>query len=258
MSKIVEEINHKIQNKTGGCADIIRRRYHFKETFVTVTAEKRHMELAARTIASAREDVEAYAADRPRFRASLEPLPIDMGAPPVVRRMAAAAALAGVGPMAAVAGAIAQEVVEALAAAGARHVVVDNGGDLVLAIDRPVTVGIFTGPAAIRDMALRFEPRPGIFSVCTSSGTAGHSLSFGCADAATVIAENGSLADAMATALGNRVKEASEQAISSAIRDSLLDGIEGLLVIAGGRMGIGGTLPPLVRAPHDARLVNKE
>jgi ApbE superfamily uncharacterized protein (UPF0280 family) len=237
--------------------EVIRRQFRFKETFVTVITEKRHMELAARTTAAAREDVEAYIADQPRFLASLEPLPIDMGAPPVVRRMAAAAALVGVGPMAAVAGAIAQETVEALKAAGARHVVVDNGGDVVLAIDRPVKIGIFTGPALIRDIALCFEPRPGIFSVCTSSGTVGHSLSFGCADAATVIADNGCLADAMATALGNRVKEASEKAIGKAIRDSLLDGIEGLLVVAGERMGMGGTLPPIVRAPRDVRLVSK-
>jgi ApbE superfamily uncharacterized protein (UPF0280 family) len=238
-------------------ADVVRREFRFNETFATVIAEERYMELAAQAILAARGDVEAYIAGQPHFRASLAPLPVDMGAPPVVRRMAAAAALAGVGPMAAVAGAIAQEAVEALTLAGARHVVVDNGGDVVLAIDRPVKIGIFTGPALIRDIALCFEPRPGIFSVCTSSGSVGHSLSFGRADAATVIAENGCLADAMATALGNRVREATEQAIGRAIRESLQDGVEGLLVVAGGRMGMGGTLPPLVRAAHDTRLISK-
>jgi hypothetical protein len=180
-----------------------------------------------------------------------------MAAPQVVRRMAAAAALAGVGPMAAVAGAIAQVTVEALVAAGARHVVVDNGGDLVMRIDRPLTIGIFTGPAKVRDIALRLEPRPGIFSVCTSSGTVGHSLSFGRADAATVVAASGGLADAMATALGNRVKEASAKSVEQAIHDTLADGIEGLLVVAGEHLGVGGTLPPLVRACVDPSLISR-
>ena len=237
--------------------DVIRKQFHFKETHATVIAGERFMPLAERTLASAREEVETYIAAQPYFLTSLEPLLIDMAAPGVARRMAAAAALAGVGPMAAVAGAIAQVTVEALVAAGARHVIVDNGGDVVLCIDRPVRIGIFTGPATIRDIALRFEPRPGIFSVCTSSGTVGHSLSFGRADAATVVAASGSLADAMATALGNRVKEASEEALDKAIRGTMADGVEGLLVVAGEHMGMGGTLPQIVRLPVNTRIVSQ-
>jgi ApbE superfamily uncharacterized protein (UPF0280 family) len=238
-------------------ADLIRKQFHFKETHATVIAGESYIDLAGRTIAAVREDIETYITGQPRFLSALEPLPIDMGAPRVVRRMAAAAALAGIGPMAAVSGAIAQETVETLVEAGASHVVVDNGGDVVLRIDRPVTIGIFTGPAEIRDLALRFEPRPGIFSICTSSGSVGHSLSLGRADAATVIADNGCLADAMATALGNRVRERSEEAIDRAIRDSWLEGIEGMLVVAGSRLGLGGTLPTIVRAPLDPGLISK-
>lgn len=237
-------------------AEVIRRELRVKETFAAVIAEERYLELAERTIIAARADLEEYATARPGFLAALEPLPVDMAAPPLARRMAAAAALAGVGPMAAVAGAIAQVTVEALVEAGARHVVVDNGGDVVLRIDRPVTVGVFTGPARVRDIALRFEPRPGIFAVCTSSGSVGHSLSFGRADAATVVADNGFLADAAATALGNRVGEASAGAVERAIRDTLADGIEGLLVVAGEHLGMGGRLPPLVRAAVDPLLAS--
>jgi uncharacterized protein len=238
-------------------ADVVRRRLRVKETFATVIAAERYMELARRTIVAARAEIESYIAEQPRFLTALEPLPVDMAAPPLARRMAAAAALAGVGPMAAVAGAIAQATVEALVAAGARHVIVDNGGDLVMRIDRPVTIGIFTGPALIRDIALRLVPRPGIFSICTSSGTVGHSLSFGRADAATVIAAGGCLADAMATALGNRVREASAKSVDQAIRDTLAEGIEGLLVVAGEHLGMGGTLPPLVRTSVDPQLISQ-
>lgn len=229
-------------------ADLVRRQIRIKETWASVTAAERFLELAECTIAAARADIEDYIAAEPRFLTSLEPLPIDMSAPLVARRMAAAAALAGVGPMAAVAGTIAQVTVEALVAAGCTHVVVDNGGDVVLRIDRPLTVGIFTGNARIRDIALRLEPRPGIFSICTSSGTVGHSLSFGRADAATVVAESGCLADATATALGNRVLERNEAAVARAIRETLADGVDGLLVVIGDHLGLGGSLPPLVRA----------
>jgi ApbE superfamily uncharacterized protein (UPF0280 family) len=235
----------------------IQRRLRIKETFATVTAEEQFLELAEQTIAAARADIEATIAEQPRFLTSLEPLPIDMGARGIARRMAAAGALAGVGPMAAVAGAIAQVTVEALVDAGARHVIVDNGGDVVLRIDRPVKIGIFTGAAAIRDIALRCEPRPGIFSVCTSSGTVGHSLSFGCADAATVIAGNGCLADAAATALGNRVREKTEEAVDAAICESLLPELEGVLVVVGERLGWGGILPQIIRAPLDINLISK-
>ena len=237
--------------------DAVRRQFHFKETHAVVIAAERYMALAEQTLAAVRSDVEDYIAGQPLFAAALEPLLIDMQAPEVVRRMAAASALAGVGPMAAVAGAIAQITVEALVEAGARHVVVDNGGDVVLRIDRQVTVGIFTGPAQVRDIALRFEPRPEIFSVCTSSGTVGHSLSFGRADAAVVIAGNGCLADATATALGNRVKETNEKAIGRAIRETLSDGVEGLLVVAGECLGMGGKLPPLVRVPLDPQIISR-
>jgi hypothetical protein len=238
-------------------SNLIRRQIHLKETFATVIAEERFMELAEQTIAATREAIEAYIARQPSFRTTLEPLAIEAQAPTVIRLMAAAAARANVGPMAAVAGAIAQNTVEALAAAGAAYAIMDNGGDIVLFIDRPVTIGIFTGPAAIRDIALRFLPRPDIFSVCTSSGTVGHSLSFGRADAATVIARDGYLADAMATALGNRVKEGSEKEIERAIQECLIDGVEGLLVVANDRLGFGGELPEIVRTHVDTNIISQ-
>jgi ApbE superfamily uncharacterized protein (UPF0280 family) len=237
--------------------ELIRRRFRLKETLATVIAAGCYMALAARAIAEARAVIEAYVARRPRFRFALEPVAVEAEAPLLIRRMASAAALADVGPMAAVAGAIAQVTVETLVAAGAGHAIVDNGGDVVLRIDRPVKIGIFTGPALIRDIALSFEPRPGIFSICTSSGTVGHSLSFGRADAAVVIAGDGFLADAAATALGNRVKEASDRVITEAITASLLPGIEGLLVVAEDRLGMGGDLPRIVRAPLDVNLISK-
>jgi ApbE superfamily uncharacterized protein (UPF0280 family) len=238
-------------------ANFIRQRIRIKETFATLIAEERFMKLAEQTIIATRETIETYIAKQPGFLTALEPLTVEAEAPLVIRLMAAAAARANVGPMAAVAGAIAQETVEALVKAGAPYVVMDNGGDIVLFIDRPVTVGIFTGPAKIRDIALRFLPRPDIFSVCTSSGTVGHSLSFGRADTATVIAHDGYLADAVATTLGNSVKKGLEKEIEKAIRAALIDGIEGLLVVANDRLGLGGELPEIVRTCVKTNIVSQ-
>jgi ApbE superfamily uncharacterized protein (UPF0280 family) len=237
--------------------NLVRKQFRLKETFATVIAEARFMELAEQTIVATRAAIEAYIVRQPGFRTTLEPLAVKADAPAVIRLMADAAMKAQVGPMAAVAGAIAQSTVEAMVAAGASHAIVDNGGDIVLFIDRPVTVGIFTGPAKIRDIALRFLPRPGIFSVCTSSGTVGHSLSFGRADAAVVIASDGYLADAMATALGNRVKNGRGNEIEQAIQAALIDGVEGLLVVAGERMGMGGTLPEIVRTRVKTNIISQ-
>jgi ApbE superfamily uncharacterized protein (UPF0280 family) len=237
--------------------NLVRRQVRLKETFATIIAEKRFMELAEQTIAATRATIEAYIVRQPNFRTTLQPLAIEAQAPLVIRLMSEAAARANVGPMAAVAGAIAQNTVEALVAAGADYVIMDNGGDIVLFIDRPVTIGIFTGPAKIRDIALRFLPRPDIFSVCTSSGTVGHSLSFGRADAATVIAGDGYLADAVATALGNRVKQSTEKEIEQAIRESLIAGVEGLLVVANDHLGIGGELPEIVRTQVKTNIISQ-
>jgi ApbE superfamily uncharacterized protein (UPF0280 family) len=238
-------------------SDLVRRQIRLKETFATVIAAEQFMELAEQTIIATRAAIEAYIARQPNFRTSLEPLAIEAEAPTVIRLMAEAAARADVGPMAAVAGAIAQNTVEALVAAGAAYAIMDNGGDIVLFIDRPVTIGIFTGPATIRDIALRFLPRPDIFSVCTSSGTVGHSLSFGRADAATVIAGNGYLADAVATALGNRVKKGTPKEIEGAIQQSLIAGVEGLLVVANDRLGLGGELPEIVRRHIETHIISQ-
>ena len=154
--------------------------------------------------------------------------------------------------MAAVAGAVAESALQAMVEAGATHALVDNGGDIALLLDRPGEDSHDDGPASIRDIGLRLEPRPGIFGICTSSGTVGHSLSFGLADAATVISEDVCLADAAATALGNAVKEENE----AHLRDGLsaigkIEGLQALLAVIGKTLAVWGDLPPLVRVAVD-------
>lgn len=226
-----------------------RRVIRFRETVATVVADARFFPVAEEDIRRQRRALDEYIASDPSFRTALEPHAVPDGAPRVVRRMADAAAKAGVGPMAAVAGALAESALRAVAEAGASHALVDNGGDVALLIDVPVTVGIFAGPSAIRDIGLRVEPRPGIFGICTSSGTVGHSLSFGVADAATVISADVCLADAAATALGNAVRSEGDARLREALAAcGRVEGVDACLVVIGSKIAVWGDLPPLVRA----------
>lgn len=218
-----------------------------KQTIATIVAEERFIPVAEREILRRRADLEAYIRSDPRFGRSLEPCAVRPDAPEIARRMAEAAARVGVGPMAAVAGAIAEYAVRAMVKAGARHAVVDNGGDIALWLDHPVTLAVYAGPDGPQDLGLRMQPRSGLFGVCTSSATVGHSLSFGRADAATVIAADPVLADAAATALGNRLVRADTATVRSALTSLLLPGVDCLIAVIGRRIGWCGTPPEVVR-----------
>lgn len=235
-----------------------RKVIRLKETIATVVAEDKFIPVAEAEMARQRELLEGYIRRDPGFRTSLEPRDVFPDAPLLVRRMAEAAAKAGVGPMAAVAGALAEAALRAMAEAGAKHALVDNGGDIALLLEQPVTVGIFTGPSSIRDIALRVDPRPEIFGICTSSGTVGHSLSFGRADAATVVSADVCLADAAATALGNAVADEDEEHLEKALETlGGIEGVEGLLAVIGETLAVWGDLPPLVRTRVDPALASQ-
>jgi len=236
------------------------RRHHLEigPTFATVIADARFVPLAIADITEQNRRLRSYIADHPDFLHALAPVPVTRSAPPIARAMAKAARQAGVGPMAAVAGAIAESALRAMMAAGAVHALVDNGGDIAMILAEPVTVGIFAGDSPVRDLALRFPPGDGVVSVCTSSGTVGHSLSFGIANAATVIAGDAALADAVATALGNVVRDLDPEAIGRGMIPLLATGVDGLLVIASDLLLTLGDLPEWVRTPVAPRLASRQ
>jgi ApbE superfamily uncharacterized protein (UPF0280 family) len=150
--------------------------------------------------------------------------------------------------MAGVAGAIAERAVLDMQAAGAREAIVDNGGDIALLIAREVRVGLYSGERA-KGMGLACHPREGIFGICTSSATIGPSISFGTADAATVIAPNVTLADACATRLGNQLTSDDDGVMTAALDDVCsIPGVEGALAVVGGKVAMKGRLPRLIRA----------
>lgn len=155
----------------------------------------------------------------------------------------------GIGPMSAVAGTIASMAVEAMMAAGAAYAIVDNGGDIALINDETVIVGIYAGKPDI-NIGLEIKPRESILGICTSSGRIGHSISFGDADAVTILSDDVSLADAAATAVGNAVNADTDPRLNSEdlFREafSIIEGIESIiggLIILDGHIGMYGSVP---------------
>lgn len=226
----------------------MKEHFQLKETIVTIVADQElHITKAKESICYHRAVLERFIAFDPFFRSTLEPYDCPENAPEVVKRMIIAGNIMGIGPMSAVAGTIASLAVEAMADAGATFGIVDNGGDIALINDRPVTIGVYAGASPIKDLAFRLPCHYGITGICTSSGTVGPSISFGMADAAIIFSDDVSLADAAATALGNATsvgKEAVEKAFDAV---KPVSGIKGAIVIQGEYIGMWGDIPEMVR-----------
>lgn len=185
--------------------------------------------------------LEAYIRQHPQFASAMQPWPEDPLAPAMVQEMIWAAGQAQVGPMAAVAGAMAEHVGKDLLDQ-AKEVIVENGGDVFMHTGRSLILGVFAGKSPLSlKIGLRIEAGQMPLAVCTSSGTVGHSLSHGKADAACVMSRNCALADAVATAVGNQA--ANPRQIQTAIEwGRHIPGVEGILIIVGNKMGAWGNI----------------
>jgi ApbE superfamily uncharacterized protein (UPF0280 family) len=212
-----------------------------KETDLHISAERDLTGQAEDLVVQARWEIETFAAAHPRFAEALAPYDVPESAPALVAKMAAADTRARVGPMAAVAGTIAEYVARGLAEHSA-NVIVENGGDdyLIGTVDRIMSIEAGDSPLS-GEVGLRIPKGLQPIAVCTSSGTVGHSLSFGSADAVTVLARDGALADAVATALANRVREADDvqRAVDAA---HAVPGVFGVVVIAEDKLGAWGNI----------------
>jgi ApbE superfamily uncharacterized protein (UPF0280 family) len=222
-------------------ANLVAFRVTVKETDLFVQASSALEDITRELVLEKRGYIENYIKRHPEFARTLNPWRVTAFEPAIIGDMALAGEKAGVGPMAAVAGAIAEHVgIDLLQYS--REVVVENGGDIFLKSVDPVTVGIFAGasPLSLR-MGLRIESGEKPISICTSSGTVGHSLSLGKADAVCVVSDSCCLADAAATSIGNRAK--SKTHIQSAIDfGKHIEGVEGIVVIIEDEVGIWGNL----------------
>jgi ApbE superfamily uncharacterized protein (UPF0280 family) len=219
--------------------DLVSFELAVKQTDLYIRSRRNLKDKALDSVLKHRRSLESYIGQHPLFLTTLEPYRAEAGAPVIVKEMARISQLADVGPMAAVAGAIAEAVGRDLLAYST-EVIVENGGDIFLRTSKKRLVGIYAGQSSFtKSIALEIMPRETPLGICTSSGTVGHSLSLGCADAVIVLSPSTALADAAATALGNIVKDADD--IPRAIEKARsIEGLRGLVVIVGDKMGVWG------------------
>lgn len=211
------------------------------ETDLQILAPRDLSSEATDLVRQYRNQLENYISRCPEFLCSLLPLDLDRLAPPLVQQMMRAGLAAGVGPMAAVAGTIAEFVGKALIKMCAiDEVMVENGGDIFLQRSRESTIAIFAGTSPLSGkVGVRIAAGRMPLGICTSSATVGHSLSLGQADAVTVVAQSTALADAAATRLGNEVK--GDAAIQGALAVAgQIAGLAGVVIIKDDQLGAWG------------------
>lgn len=224
-------------------ADLLSSVVKLAETDLHILAPVCVDDMALGLVADIRLILERYIASSPRFLDALVPLPMDTAAPDIIKKMLAAGHVANVGPMAAVAGAIAEYVGQSLLSQGIGEVIVENGGDLFVARDKACTVAVYAGESPLSGkVGIFLQPDQMPCGVCCSSGTIGHSLSLGVADAVIVVAQDTAIADAVATRLGNEVKDGRKSINRALAVAREIKGISGVLIIVGEQLGAWGAI----------------
>ena len=211
------------------------------ESDLFISSDTNLSEKAKKSLITHRNSLESYIRINPQFRTSLVPVPEDYLAPLIVREMIRQSGICGVGPMASVAGAVAEFVGKDLIDL-TENIIIENGGDIFLKVKHQVTVGIYAGESSLSyKFNIIVKPEETPLGICTSSATVGPSLSFGIADAVCVISKSATLSDAAASAIGNRVKNMKD------VKPGLDYGIEipgvlGIVIIVGNEMGAIGNV----------------
>ncbi len=219
--------------------DLISFNIVVKETDLSICASTNLKRKAYRLVLKYRAKLEGYIGQHPAFLTSLEPLPVGENAPHIIKAMAESAARVGIGPMASVAGAIAEFVGNELLAFSP-EIIVENGGDIYLKSSEKRIVGIYAGESPLTGkIGLEINGEDTPLGICTSSGTVGHSLSYGKADAVIVLSKSATLADAAATAIGNLIKQPGDIPNGIEFAKSI-EGLRGLLIIKDDNMGVWG------------------
>lgn len=222
-----------------------RFKIKIKQTVASIITQEKYLKFILDEVIKQRKLLESYIQKDNTFAKTLSSYEVNKYASEIVRKMAESSALFEVGPMASVAGAIAFYGVKAAIKKGCKFVVFENGGDIAMYINKPVTIGIYSGEK-VKGLALNVLPEENIIGVCTSSGRMGHSLSFGNADSVTVISSDPILSDAAATSICNLIKNLNIAMIENIIKSYLIHKIQGIIVIIDGYIFIGGKVPELI------------
>lgn len=231
----------------------------YKETDLWVSVPEQHGEERLKNyiygrVVDLRKQMDGYIRIDPGFLAALEPYPVPEDAPAIVKACSLAGELAGVGPMAAVAGAFSQAVAEdAVSEFGVNEIIVENGGDIYAYFRKPLALSVYAGGSPLSGrIGFEIDPSLSPIGICTSSGTVGHSLSFGKADAVTVLSTNATVADAFATMLCNRVKSTADIAPVLEL-SAAYEALSGTIIVLGDRVGARGNIKLIPLAASAAK-----
>jgi len=209
------------------------------ESDLLISSDTNLTDKALKSLARHRNSLEIYIKNHPEFLTSLLPLPEDNLAPPIVRDMLAKSKICGVGPMAGVAGAVSEFVGNDLINQ-TKNLIIENGGDIFIKSQNKLLVSLYAGESPLSyKVNFIVKPEETPLGICTSSATVGPSLNFGKADAVCVISKSATLADAAASAIGNKVK--SKNDIKPALDYGIkIPGMRGIIIICGNEMGAIG------------------
>ncbi len=227
--------------------NLLKKSFILKESQCTIISDSHQaIEVAKASITHNYAELELYAQGNKKFLHTFKPV-TPPESPLVAKLMAQAAEQADVGPMAAVAGAIADLAVADMLKTNCKVAVVEDGGEIMAQSKQSIDIAVAMGEEPLsRRFGFRLTEFP--IAVATSSGCFSHAFSFGQAEAATVFCKNASLADAAATAVGNVVTGDVEVGIEAGIRRALaIDGVEGVLIIYKGQVGTAGKLPQIIK-----------
>lgn len=234
--KYEERIYRSLINKD----NLISYTVKIAESDLFISSDTNLYGLALTSLIKHRNSLESYINNYPQFNTSLLPLPEDNLAPPIIRDMLLKSKICGVGPMASVAGAVSEFVGYDLLP-NTKNLIIENGGDIFLKSENQISVAVFAGESTLSmKVKLIIKPEKTPLGICTSSATVGPSLSFGKADAVCVFSKSATLADAAASAIGNRVKSKKDinMALDYGIND--LPGVTGIVIIIGKDIGAIG------------------
>ena len=230
--------------------EVFSSEFHLKQTHMVLKCDfELGIEKAKSAVSGARLLLENYMSSHPDFKYALTTEKIDPIAPEIVRKMMEAGQLAGVGPMASVAGALSEVATNAMISIGSQYALSENGGDISVKGTKDVKIGIYAGNnKSVEKVGFKVKVHEIPLGICTSAGEVGPSLSLGEADAVIIFSKSACLADAAATSCANMVKKIDpEGSIQKALEKAeTIEGVKGCIVFIGPLVGRWGNIPEMV------------
>jgi ApbE superfamily uncharacterized protein (UPF0280 family) len=241
---------------------------HFseKESNITIISEsKKAISKARETFFFHRKKLEQFTSKNTKFLTSFSPIKVKTNFK-IINLMVKASFLCNVGPMATVAGALADLMLESMVSSDlsnflpAKIALVENGGEIAIDSEKTMKVALYAGNNELNlNLGFLIKKEDCPIGIATSSATIGHAISLGQSDAVTIFAKDATLADGAATAIGNLVKGPD---IEKSIKKGLdavdeIDGILGAFICRENKVGYTGKIPEMIKIEGDKEKILK-